>query len=948
MEYTVIKRNKKIEPFDFNKIYVHMKRGCEGLDVDINKLIENFRIRMKEEMYSDEIQKSLYITASSLASKTEPDWQFVGARLLLDDTYKRIYGSSNPKFNYKTVKNRVKLGYYDKEILDNFTKDEFNELCSIIDFKRDLNFTYLGLKQMLEKYSIRRNKNTVETPQEIYFLISMYIFGRIKNKTKRASKIKKMYKGLSTFKLFLSTPPMVGIRSKKRGFTSCAGVNYGDSVESLSNATRDIMKLITKLNAGIGGNASYIRGLGADIANGQEEHTGITPYLKVFEATSQSSTQPNSGRNGSITNFYPFFHWEIEDILTLKNNKGSEESSVRQSDHAIIFNKLFYERLFTGKDITLFHINETSELVDVLGEPEKFEKLYLHLERKRNISKKKVSAEYLWKRYLNERYSTARVYKVNADEMQNHGAFELPTIASNLCLVGNTKVQTENGIKDLQDIRVNDKVLSMNIETKEEEFKKVLGSAKTGINRKVIRIVSKNMNEIICTPEHKIWTWNRGYVKAKDLKLEDFLQSPKIACKIHLMEYLEETFDVYDITVEDNYNFYANNILVHNCTEINLPSFPNENWVFLVKKKKKFENWIEGLYDSGTWFQLYRFTYYNIIDDENKSIIKEFNKYLDPNGVKVKVNFGEIFSCILGGINLGSLSTKKEQRRKELKDLMSIMVNFLDDMIDYQDYADITIFEKFTKNRRALGISPGNYFHMLAKYGYDYDSEEARRLTHEVMEEMLYYGILASTELAEEKGACKYFNDTKYSKGIFPIDTYNKNIDTLLEDSSLGLDWDYLRAKVKENGMRNSTILTAVPSSNSSRPANMISGINPPQALEYNIEDQKMKVSGLLPDLKKYKGFYERHISWDLNITEYWKDLAIFQKFIDQAISINEYIDFTKWKDKKIPQEEVIKRDLFTIKYGFKTLYYAKTKTDVDDIVLFEEKELCSGGGCTL
>jgi len=530
MEYTVIKRDSTKEPFNFDKIFKHMKRGCEGLDVDINLLIENFRIRMKEEMDSGEIQKSLYITASSLATKTMPDWQFVGARLLLDDVYKRIYGSYNPVFDYTTVKERVDNGFYDVEILDNYTEEEFNELAQIIDFSRDMNFTYLGLKQMLEKYSIRRNKMTVETPQEIYFLIPMYIFGRMKNKAKRASKIKKMYKGLSTFKLFLSTPPMVGIRSLKRGFTSCAGLNYGDSVESLANATKDMMKLITKLNAGIGGNASYIRGLGADIGNGQEEHTGTTPYLKVYEAISRSSMQPNSGRSGAVTNYYPFFHWEIEDIMTLKNNKGSEENSVRQSDHAIIFNDLFYERLFAGKDITVFHINEIGELVDLLGKPEEFKALYEKLERKRNITKKKYSAEYIWNRYLNERYITARVYKVNATEMQRHGAFkDLPTVTSNLCVAGDTQIDIlYNGEEKTIEIKDTKKypgalVKSKNIDTNEVEWKLISDFAMTNPKAKVMKITDENGRSITCTADHKVFTKNRGYVKAGELKETDIL-----------------------------------------------------------------------------------------------------------------------------------------------------------------------------------------------------------------------------------------------------------------------------------------------------------------------------------------------------------------------------------------------------------------------------------------
>jgi ribonucleotide reductase alpha subunit len=957
MNYTVIKRNGQVEKFNFDKIYKHIVRACEGLNVDPNKLVENFRIRLKNEMQSSEIQESLYITAASLGTIDEPDWSYVGARLLLEDTYKRIYGSHKPRFDFKELKKRIELGYYDPEILEHFTEEEFNELAKIIKWENDYKFTYLGLKQMLTKYSIRRKGLSVETPQEIYFLISMYIFARNKNKEKRASKIKKMYKKLSNFDIFLSTPPMVGIRSKKRGFTSCAGINYGDSIESLANATKTMMKLITKLNAGIGGDARFIRGLGADINNGQEVHTGITPYLKVYESVSKSSMQPNSGRSGAVTNYYPFFHWEIEDILTLKNNKGSDENSVRHSDHAIIFNALFYERLLNGGNITLFHINKTGELSDLMGYPEKFKELYEKLEKDPRIEKKVISAKYLYDRYKNERYITSRVYKTNGDEMQKHSAFNLPTVTSNLCLAGDTKVKIKRDDKekevDLKDVRVGDFVLSKNLKTGEIEYKLVKRSFQTSPKAKVMEIADENGNSIICTPDHKVYTKNRGYVEAKDLKETDVLDLVSDSANITKNKEtkiitINDEIPVYDIEVEDNHNFYANGILVHNCTEINLPSFPDEDYSFLVKNKKEFYDWFDKLYEDGKWYQLYRFIQYNVMDKENQEIVSQFNGYLDENGKPVTINFGEVFSCILGGVNWGNLSLNDEKRRKQIKDAMHIMVNFLDEMIDYQDYAGIKPFEKFTKNRRALGISPGNLFYLLARAGADYNSEEARALVHKVIEEMLYFGIQASVELAKEKGACKYFADTKYSKGILPIDTYNKNVDTLLENNTLKLDWESLRKDILEFGMRNSTLLTAVPSSNSSRPANMISGINPPQSIEYNIEDQKMKVTGFLPDVKKYKKFYEKHIAWDLEIIEYWKLVAILQKFIDQAISINEYVDFTKYPNKQLPEKEFMRRDLFTIKYGLKTIYYAKTKTNEDEKELEYESEGCSGGGCTL
>ena len=935
----IIKRDGSKEKFQFDKILRHLKDATKDLkNVNYNEVIANLKLRMKSEMTSKEIQNALIQSAADLISIEKPNYQYVAARLMLQDMYKEIYGGYNPYFDSKVLKERIKKGYYADYVLKYYTDEEIDELAKVINFENDLKFTYSGLWQLRKKYLIKKNGYPIETPQEAFFLIALYNFIKIKNKKERNYYIKNTYKALSNFEIFLSTPPMVGIRTKMRGWTSCAGVNWGDSIDAFGNASKSTFKLITKLRAGIGTYLGNIRGLGADIGDGFEKHTGIIPYAKVNEAITRSSIQPNSGRSGAATDYYPFFHWEIEDILQLKNNKGSDETSVRFSDHAIIFDNLFYERLKESKDITLFHMNEVPGLVEYIGTP-KFKELYEQYERKRNIQKKKIPAEYLYKRYFNERYQTARIYKVNGDEFQRHSAFKIPTFFSNLCLAGDTKIETKNGIKELKDIKVGDYVKSYNTEIGKIEYKKVTASAMTNPKAKVMKIATKN-NEIICTPDHKIWT-QRGYIEAKDLKENDKILTDKY--ENFNIEYLEEEISVYDITVEDNHNFFANGILVHNCTEINLPAYPDEDFIVKVKNKKQFKEWIDKLYAEGKWYSLYRHFEYG----EENEISKEMKQYLDENGKNFVINFGEIFSCILGGLNIGILPLDKEKRIKKIKKLMDILVRFLDEMIDLQDYANIKPFEKFTKNRRAIGISPGNMFYLLARAGYDYDSVEARNLIHEIMEEMLYYGLDASSNLAQKRGKCNYFADTKYSDGILPIDTYNKNVDTL-HNQKLSLDWNSLKEKIKKYGLRNSTLLTVVPSSNSSRPANMISGINPPQSLEPTIEDNRLKIKSLLPDIEKYKDYYTKHLAWNIDTIEYWKLVAIIQKFVDQAISLNEYVDYSKYPNKQLPYSEAVKRDFFTIKYGIKTLYYAKSKTQEELDMKIETEEGCSSGGCTL
>jgi len=839
--YTVIKRKKngtrRIEPFNSEKILKHFKYACKDLNVDPFEIFSSFKIRLKQEMKSEEIQKAAIFTAADVIDKNNPDSQYPPARLMLQDLYKDIYGGYTPAFDSALLRERAGKGYYDKEIFFYYSDEEINELAKCINYDNDLRFTYLGLNQLIKKYSIKRDNKPIETPQEIFFLIPLYIFASIEDKEFRAKMVLEFYQALAVFDIFLPTPGMVGIRTNMKGWTSCSGLDFGDSIEAIANGSKSLYKLITKLRAGIGANIGNIRGLGADIGNGFEIHTGITPYAKANEAISRSSTQPNSGRSGAITNYYPFFHIEIEDILQLKNNKGSDEASVRHSDHAIVFDPLFRKRLDNDEDISLFFMNDVGELYSIIGTDE-FEAEYLKYEKlaeEGKIFRKVIKASSLEDRYFHERYITARNYKVNARHMQEHSAFDLPVYTSNLC------------------------------------------------------------------------------------------------------------------------------------TEIALPSFPDEDYFINVLDQNDYQLFIEGLYKDGKWYQLYRFIRYGIIDEKNAWVVDIHLSFLDTTNTfdnKFTLNFGEIFSCILGGINFGNLSTDTEERKKQLEKNMFLMVYFLDEMIDKQDYQDIKPFEKFTKNRRALGISPGNYFYMLAKHGFNYDTKEARALTAMVFEEFLYYGLKASNEVAKEKGACNYFADTKYSKGILPIDTYEKNVDKLYdlkdvikfedgEEKSISANmWELLRKDIQKYGLRNSTLLTAVPSSNSSRPGNMISGINPPvNGAEYSIEDNNMKITAILPNSKEFEEFYTYNSSWNLDIIEYWKLIAIMQKFIDQAISINEYVDFTKYPNSKIPKSEVIRRDLFTELFGIKTLYYAKTKTDNDTEELQEvisDVEGCSGGGCTL
>jgi len=416
---------------------------------------------------------------------------------------------------------------------------------------------------------------------------------------------------------------------------------------------------------------------------------------------------------------------------------------------------------------------------------------------------------------------------------------------------------------------------------------------------------------------------------------------------------LKKKIPVYDITVEDNHNFFANNILVHNCTEIGLPSF--EYCDYNIKIKKNFKEAMDSLINemeiSGEWFKLYEHLRYGFsFDSDDAKIYKSFlakpKDIKNNNYTSYNINFYEIFACILSGVNLSTMGMPGNSKTYEkIVRTARKIVRFLDNLIDYQEYP-IPAMERAAVKRRALGISFSGLFHYLAKGDLDYGTLEARNEIHRITEALYYGSITESIELAKERGKCHFFNDTKYSDGLLTIDTCNKNVHELT-DCDYMYDWDFIREQVKEHGMRNSTLLTMVPASNSARIANTLSGIEPPQNLVIEIEDKRMQGKMLVPDAKRYKKFYEKNNMWNIDMKGYYKAIAIIQKFADQSISINGYYNYTKYKDEVIPFSEILEDDETARKFGIKTHYYNKTKSD-NEYEKTNEQEGCDGGGCTL
>jgi len=520
---------------------------------------------------------------------------------------------------------------------------------------------------------------------------------------------------------------MGGVRTPIKQFASCVLVDVDDTLPSIFSSNSAVGYYIAQ-RAGIGLNLGRIRGINSKIRGGEVAHTGVIPFLKVFESTVRSCTQ-NGIRGGSATVHFPIWHQEIEDILVLKNNKGTEDNRVRKLDYSIQISKIFYERVLQDGDITLFSPHDTPDLYEAFGhDNNRFDELYLKYEADRKTPKKKIKAMDLFSALLKERAETGRIYIMNIDHANTHSSFKDPVRMSNLC------------------------------------------------------------------------------------------------------------------------------------QEITLPTVPVQH-----------------------------------VDDDK----------------------GEIALCILSAINVGTL-----KNFEDLENLCDLSVRALDQIIDYQGYP-VKAAEISTKARRSLGVGYIGLAHFLAKNKVKYSDKEALPLVHELTECFQYYLLKASMNLAKERGACDYFEKTKYAEGILPIDTYKKDVDDLAK-FTYTCDWKWLRKEIKQHGLRHSTLSAQMPSESSSVVSNATNGIEPPRALLSTKKSKKGPLKQVVPQYQTLKNYYT--LLWDMPSNEgYINIVSVMQKFFDQAISGNWSYNPLHYENNEVPMSIMIKDLLTTYKLGWKTSYYQNT-----------------------
>jgi ribonucleoside-diphosphate reductase alpha chain len=531
----IVKRSGDHVPLNIDKIHFVVEEACNGLaGVSSSQIEMNANLQFYDGMTTKEIQEILVRSANDLISLDAPNYQYAAARLLSYGLNKDVFGRYEPVSLLEIIQQNIEAGVYDPEVLEKYTANDIAKLDSYINHKRDENFTYAGLRQVVDKYLTqdRSTGNLFETPQFMYMMIAATLFANYP-KDQRMHYVRRYYDATSLFKINIPTPVMAGVRTPVRQFASCVLVDSDDTLDSIFASDMAIGRY-TAQRAGIGINAGRIRGVNSRIRGGEVAHTGIVPFLKKFESTVRCCTQ-NGVRGGSATTHFPLWHQEMEDILVLKNNKGTEDNRVRKLDYSIQLNRTMYERFLKDEDITLFSPHDVPGLYEAyFGDPDVFQELYEKYERSTKIKKKKVPAMELFGNLLKERAETGRIYIMNVDHANTHSSFKDPVYMSNLCLAGNTPVKAiindaectvsldELDAEYTKGSKI--KVLSFNLETNAAEYKKVTASAMMSSNAKVMEITDDVSGQtIVCTPEHKIYTKNRGYVMAKDLTENDEL-----------------------------------------------------------------------------------------------------------------------------------------------------------------------------------------------------------------------------------------------------------------------------------------------------------------------------------------------------------------------------------------------------------------------------------------
>mgnify|MGYP003635086356 CR=1 FL=1 len=520
------KRGGRSEELCPDKIMEVLGWACDGLsDVSAATVLMHSKLQFFEGMKSSQILETLVKSAADLINEYQPDYQYVAGRLLMTQLRKQSFGQHEVPDFYEHILELVGIGKYDKDITNLYSPKEISELGAHIDNEKDMNYTYAAMVQWESKYLIqdRTSGDIFESPQQAIMLIGMCLFQEYPRQT-RLDWVKKFYDATSDQKISLPTPIMGGVRSPTRQFSSCCLIETADSLSSI-NAVSNAITRYSSMRAGIGINAGVIRRMGAPIRGGEAYHTGGLGFFKTFHAALKSCSQGGI-RGGAGTLFFPWWHYDVESYLVLKNNKGTEDNRIRGLDYGVQFNKLFYQKALSDQTVNLFCPFEAEGLYDAFfADQDLFEELYNKYSADESIPRKTVKAKELLAIFVQERAGTGRVYLQNVDNCNNHGPFNpehAPIKQSNLCVAPETQVMTKDGYVPIAELEGESLDVWNGFEWSNVDV------VKTGEDKKLLKVTTTSGYELDCTPEHKFYIFN-GYGKDyKEVRTHELKSGDKL------------------------------------------------------------------------------------------------------------------------------------------------------------------------------------------------------------------------------------------------------------------------------------------------------------------------------------------------------------------------------------------------------------------------------------
>lgn len=868
----VVKRDGRVEELSPTKLNGWGEWAAESLGnyVDWVSVVTHAVASLPEKCTSKQLQECLIKTCLDNNS-----WSYnrMAGRLYAPYLYKEIYGQETPLTIKEVHDNLIKAKLMVKL---SYSEEDYAYLEQVIDHSRDLDSAHFQLDHIRKKYSLRDrvSKKEYETQQFVYMRMAMTL-AEDEEDSVRLKDVTKYYENFSKCRINAPTPNYVNLGTNLKGYASCCLYTTKDDAKSLAVGDH-IAYTMTCMSAGIGSHINT-RSLGDPVRNGLIVHQGKLPYYRSLVSATKANLQ--SGRGGASTIYYPIFDPEVNVIVKLKNPMSTEDKKIRGADYALQVNKFIAQKAAKNEEIFTFSSFTAPDLYEAFysGDEKLFSEIYSKYENDRKFKKVWVNPRDIIVEVLNEGYETGRAYLHFVDEVNKHTPFEEPIYSSNLCVAPDTLLLTDKGNIPIGDLEGQDVVVYNGINYTNTKV------VKTGENQSIIKVIVSRYSEgryegdveLKVTPYHK-WYLDEGtgYVRTFQLSEGDWLEpwedgDGKFITSVVKYLHEAENSDTYCVKEDERGKAVFNNILTGNCNEIDLPT--------------------EG-----------------------------YTSMQDLYGTSEDVT-GEIALCSLAAINVAQVKTDRQY-----EEATYYALKMIDKVIHLGDYV-FPHLEVTAKARMSAGVGITGLAEYMAKRKLSYSSAEGKSAMHELAEKHLYFLIKASLRLAKEKGNAPWIHKTKWSKGWLPIDSYNRNVDTVA-NTDLVYDWEELREDVKaQGGIRHSTLVAHMPVESSSKASGSTNSLYPVRDVNLLKSDNDITIYWSAPDSERLAKWYE--ISWDVPTKDMIDMYAIFQKFTDQGISADMYKRLLG--SEKVTSKEMLTDFFYMVKMGMKGRYYQNTATSI-------------------